>query len=72
MPATKRPMVRIHDTATDEVIDREMTDEEFTEYQKDVAAKKAENAAVEAERNAKVSAYEKLGLTAEEIAALLG
>jgi hypothetical protein len=65
-------MVRIHDTATDEVIDREMTDEEFTEYQKDVAAKKAENAAVEAERNAKVSAYEKLGLTAEEIAALLG
>lgn len=65
-------MVRIHDTATDEVIDREMTDEEFAEYQKDVAAKKAANAAVEAERNAKVSAYEKLGLTAEEIAALLG
>ena len=72
MPTTKRPMVRIHDTATDEVIDREMNDDEFDEYQKDVAAKKAENAAVEAEKNAKVSAYEKLGLTAEEIAALLG
>lgn len=72
MPTTKRPMVRIHDTATDEVIDREMNDAEFAEYQNDIAAKEAENAAVAAEKSAKVSAYEKLGLTAEEIAALLG
>ena len=26
------PMIRIHDLATDTVIDREMTEEEYTEY----------------------------------------
>jgi hypothetical protein len=72
MPTAKRPMVRIHDTSTDEVIDREMNDAEFAEHQNDVAAIEAKNAAVAVERNAKISAYEKLGLTAEEITALLG
>ena len=28
------PMIRIHDLATNTVIDREMTEEEFTEYKK--------------------------------------
>lgn len=72
MPVTKRPMVRIHDVATDEIIDREMNDAEFAEYQNDLAAKAAENAAIEEALALKTSAYQKLGLTAEEIAALLG
>lgn len=72
MPTTKRPMVRIHDTETDEIIDREMNDTEYAEYLAEVAAKKAENAAIENALALKASAYEKLGLTAEEIAALLG
>lgn len=32
------PMIRIHNTETDEIIDREMTDEEFADYQADCAA----------------------------------
>lgn len=72
MPTTKRPMVRIHDTAIDEVIDREMNDAEFAEYQNDVAVREAEKAASAEARALKISAYEKLGLTAEEITALLG
>ena len=72
MPKTERPMVRIHDTANDEVIDREMNDAEYAEYQNDVAAKEAENAAAAEAKAFKVAAYEKLGLTADEITALLG
>ena len=30
-----KPMVRIYDIATNEVIDREMTDEEFAAYEAD-------------------------------------
>jgi hypothetical protein len=29
------PMIRIHDISTNEIIDREMTDEEFAVYQAD-------------------------------------
>ena len=70
MATTKRPMVRIHDTAIDEIIDREMNDAEFAEYQNDIAAREAANAASANAQALKTSAYEKLGLTAEEIAAL--
>jgi hypothetical protein len=50
---------------------REMTDEEYAQYQKD--AKKAEaNAKAEADRAAlKTATLAKLGLTADEVAALL-
>ena len=60
-----RPMVRIHDLSTNEVIDREMNDAEFTQYETDQAATAAQAAKESA--NAKLAA---LGLTAEEIAAL--
>jgi hypothetical protein len=33
-----RPIVRIHDLSTDEVIDREMNDAEFAQYEADQAA----------------------------------
>jgi hypothetical protein len=32
------PMIRIHNTETDEVIDREMTDEETASFEADCAA----------------------------------
>jgi hypothetical protein len=72
MATTQRPMVRIHDTATDEIIDRQMNDAEFAEYQSQVAARTAENAALADAQALKVAAYEKLGLTSQEIAAILG
>ena len=58
------PMIRIHDLATDEIIDREMTDAELKETQARIAheaAKAAEKAALLA----------KLGITADEAKLLL-
>jgi hypothetical protein len=66
-----KPMVRIHNADTDEVIDREMTDTEFAQYEID-SAKAAEDAAKEASKAAaKEAILEKLGLTAEEADILL-
>ena len=31
-----RPMIRIHDLTTNEVIDREMNDVEFAQYEQDI------------------------------------
>jgi hypothetical protein len=36
------PMIRIHNTETDEIIDREMTDEETAEFESDCAKSSAE------------------------------
>ena len=49
-----KPMVRIHDVSTNEVIDREMTDLEFAQYEADqteLANRLAEIKTKEAERN---------------------
>ena len=65
------PTIRIHNADTNEVIDREMTDAEFAQYEID-GAKAAEDAAKEASRAAaKEAILEKLGLTAEEADILL-
>jgi hypothetical protein len=67
-----KPMVRIHNQETDEIIDREMTDEEFAKAE----ALKAERAAKEAEAKAKATArqtiLDRLGISAEEAQLLLG
>jgi len=50
---------------------REMTDEEYAQYQKDAKEAKA-NAKADADRAAlKIATLAKLGLTADEVAALL-
>jgi hypothetical protein len=69
---TTRPMVRIHDLSTDEVIDREMNDEEFIQYQADQAAQAIVKAEVEAKAAARQAILDRLGLTADEAAILLG
>jgi hypothetical protein len=64
-------MVRIHDLATNEVIDREMNDQEFAQYEADQAAQ-AELAAAEAAKAAeKAALLTRLGITAEEAKLLL-
>jgi hypothetical protein len=58
------PMLRIHDIATDEIIDREMTDAELLELENSKeaeATKAAEKAAL----------LTKLGITADEAKLLL-
>jgi len=64
-------MVRIHNSETDEIIDREMTDAEFTQYKKrqEIAAK--EEAEAEAKETAKAALLSRLGITAEEAVLLL-
>lgn len=68
-----RPIVRIHDTATDEVIDREMNDDEFAQYEIDQANYLAKETEAQAKADAKAAALAKLealGLTVEDLSAL--
>ena len=72
MAKSTRPIIRIHNIETDEVIDREMNDAEFAEYQADQeiqAAKKAEATAKAAEKQA---ILDRIGLTADELQSILG
>lgn len=64
-----RPIIKVHNTQTDEVIEREMNDEEFAQYQIDQAKFEAEKA-VELTPT-KEAVLAKLGLTQEEVTALL-
>jgi hypothetical protein len=66
-----RPMVRIHDVSTDEVIDREMNDAEFAQYEADQAAQAAAQAEVEAKAAAKAALLAQLGITEEQAKLLL-
>jgi hypothetical protein len=63
-------MVRISDGV--EVIDREMTDDEFTQYQIDVKEIENRAKAEKAAADAKAALLTKLGITADEAALLLG
>jgi hypothetical protein len=68
-----RPMIRIHNTQTDEVIDREMNDNEFAAYEIDQANYQAELAEASAKAQAKATAEGKLaalGLTTDDLRAL--
>jgi hypothetical protein len=67
-----KPMVRIHDVSTNEIIDREMTDAEFAQYQADQAERQAKEAEQAAKNEAKAALLERLGITADEAALLLG
>jgi hypothetical protein len=67
-----RPIVRIHNLATNEVIDREMNDAEFAQYEADQAAQAAAQTAEAAKAAQKQAVLDRLGLTAEEAQLLLG
>jgi hypothetical protein len=69
---TTRPMVRIHDLETDEVIDREMNDAEFASYQAQQEANALAKAEEEAKATARQAIFDRLGLTADEAALILG
>jgi hypothetical protein len=69
---TSRPMVRIHNAETDEVIDREMNNEEFAQYEADKAvAVAAAEAKAKAEAD-KAALLARLGLTEDELKTILG
>ena len=69
---TSRPRERMHDLATDEVIDREMNDAEFTQYEADQAAQAEAKAEAEAKAAEKSALLARLSLTEDELKTILG
>ena len=65
-------MIRIHNTETDEVIDREMNDNEFAQWQEEKLIYQAKQDEVEAKATAKAAILERIGLTADELQTILG
>jgi hypothetical protein len=65
-------MVRIHDIETDEIIDREMNDAEFSQYQADQAAKASADAAAAQKAADRAALLAQLGITEEQAKLLLG
>lgn len=66
-----KPMITIHNVETDEIVTREMTNEEFKVYQ----IQQEEQAAIEAKEADKIAAktalLERLGISEEEAKLLL-
>ena len=60
------PTIRIHDLETNEIVDREMTDAEFAEYQIDINASAERKAKEEADLAAKLAILQQLGLTDDQ------
>ena len=70
------PTIKIHNIETGEVIEREMTDLEIEQLEANAAVyleqKAEEDAALAAKAATREAVLAKLGLTADEVAALLG
>jgi len=67
-----KPMIRIHNIETDEVIDREMTAAEFKQYEAEQKSQSIEKAEAEAQATAKAAILDRIGLTADELKTILG
>ena len=68
-----KPTIKIHNTETNEVIDREMNDAEFVQYEIDQANAVLRKTELEAKAQAKAEAQAKLaalGLTISDLEAL--
>lgn len=72
MAKSTRPIIRIHNVETDEIIDREMNDDEFAQYEAEKAAELAAKAEAEAKAAEKQALLDRLGITADEAKLLLG
>jgi len=67
-----KPIIRIHNLETDEVVDREMTDVEFAAYEADKEATQAAQAEAQAKAAQRQTLLDKLGITEDEARLLLG
>ena len=66
-----RPTVINHDVLSGEIIEREMDDAEFAEWQAQIAQGEITKAEQAAKSEARQAVLDKLNLTADEVAALL-
>jgi hypothetical protein len=68
-----RPIIKIHNIETDEVIEREMNNLEFSAYEQNEKLSALKEAEIEAKAQAKAAAESKLaalGLTTDDLRAL--
>ena len=68
-----KPLIKIHNTESGEVIEREMNDAEFAQYQIDQSNSDVRQEKIEAQAEAKAAAEGKLaalGLTTDDLRAL--
>ncbi len=66
-----KPIIRIHNTETNEIVDREMNDTEFAQYQVDITEAEAKEAEAEARATQKAALLERLGISEDEARLLL-
>lgn len=66
-----KPTIRIHDLITNEVIDREMTDAEYKDYQDQLTVYEAREKDRLDKENEKLALLAKLGITLDEAKLLL-
>lgn len=66
-----RPLVKEHNLATDTVINREMTDEEYLQHLADQVAAEARRKTEAAKEQARKVLLDRLGITADEAKLLL-
>jgi len=67
----KKPIKTIHNTETNEVITREMTDEEFSQHKANKETQKQNQDDLETKALAKSALLAKLGITEDEAKLLL-
>ena len=67
-----RPIIRIHNQQTNEIIDREMNDAEFAEHNQMLETLAAEKADRDEKIVQRAALLERLGITEEEARILLG
>jgi hypothetical protein len=71
MSKTTKPSIRIHNSETNEVIDREMNDEEFAHYNALIEAKALQEIELQAKIAKREDILQRLGLTSDELSIIL-
>lgn len=66
-----RPIIRTHNIETNEIIDREMNDEEFAQYESDQILEASRLSELAAKAETRQALLNKLGITEEEAKLLL-
>ena len=69
--SSNRPMVREHNTETNEIVDREMTEEEFVQWETEKTAEEARQIEQAQKAADKAALLAQLGITEEQAKLLL-
>jgi len=67
-----KPVIKIHNVETNEIVEREMTVAEFKQYDANQKANELKKVEAEAKATARQAIADRLGLTADELQVLLG